>query len=67
VTIGRFVGRIQGTELTINFGHELVSDGTAVTGSATSMIERRDDDLLYLIEDFEKNGEPHVSVCAQAA
>lgn len=67
VTTGRFVGEILGERIEISFAHSLVDDGTVVTGQATSSVERGDDGLLYLIEDFEKDGRSHRSVCVQVA
>jgi hypothetical protein len=65
VTQGRMVGRLVENRIEISFAHALVSDGSVVMGSAVSVAESRDDGLIYLIEEFEKNGEMHQSVCMQ--
>lgn len=65
VSEGRFVGRVVGTRVEVSFAHAVVQGGSVVTGSAVSVIEARDDGLLYLIEDFEKDERMHRSVCVQ--
>ena len=65
VTIGRFVGRMTGARVEIRFIHSLVAGGHA-SGEAVSVLERRVDGLLYLVEEFEKDGEQHESLCVQA-
>lgn len=65
VTQGRMVGRVVGNRIEISFAHALVSDGSVVMGSAVSVAETRADGLIYLLEDFEKDGAMHQSVCAQ--
>jgi hypothetical protein len=67
VTQGRMVGRVVGDRIEISFAHALVADGSVVMGSAVSVAEVRDDGLLYLIEEFEKDGQTHHSVCQQIA
>jgi hypothetical protein len=67
VTQGRMVGRVVGDRIEISFAHALVADGSVVMGSAVSVAEVRDDGLLYLIEEFEKDGQKHLSVCKQTA
>jgi hypothetical protein len=67
VSAGRFVGRVTGHRVEVSFAHAVVDGGSVVTGSAVSVIEARDDGLLYLIEDFEKDGRMHRSVCVQVA
>lgn len=65
VTSGRFVGRAVENRIEISFAHQLHPDGAVVTGSAVSVAERRADGLLYLVENFEKDGRTHRSVCKQ--
>jgi hypothetical protein len=65
VTEGRMVGRTDGNRIEISFAHSLVADGSVVMGSAVSVAETREDGLIYLIEEFEKNGQMHQSVCKQ--
>ena len=65
VTTGRFIGRLVGDRIEISFAHALVADAEVVMGAAVSAIERRDDGLLYLVEEFEKDGDAHVSVCQE--
>lgn len=67
VRVGRFVGTFADRLARISFVHLQAADGSLVTGAATSSIERRDDGLLYLVEDFEKDGVMHRSVCVQTA
>ncbi|HLS14585.1 MAG TPA: hypothetical protein VK095_08740 [Beutenbergiaceae bacterium] len=66
VRTGRFVGRFAGGTITLRFAHELKATGQVVLGEAESVLERREDGLLYLIEAFEKNGVAHESICVQA-
>ncbi|WP_227497060.1 hypothetical protein [Planctomonas psychrotolerans] len=63
VSTGRFVGRVTGDRVEVSFAHARVNDGQVVTGSAESVLETRDDGFLYLVEDFEKDGQLHRSVC----
>ena len=65
VTQGRMVGRTVGNTIEISFAHAMLADGSVVMGAATSVAELRADGLIYLIEEFEKNGESHQSVCVQ--
>jgi len=65
VTQGRMVGRTVGNTIEISFAHAMLSDGSVVMGAATSVAELRADGLIYLVEEFEKNGETHQSVCVQ--
>lgn len=65
VAAGHFVGRLVGNRIEISFAHALADDDVVVTGSAVSTVEVRDDGLLYLVEEFEKEGKTHVSVCQQ--
>jgi hypothetical protein len=67
VETGRFVGRVDDDTIAVSFAHVLAGDGTVVVGSAVSVVERRDDGLVYLVEDFEKDGERHRSVCVQVS
>lgn len=64
VSEGRFVGTRDGDRLVVMFVHALVADGNRVTGAAESRIEPGDDGLR-LVEDFEIDGVPQVSVCAE--
>lgn len=65
VAAGRFVGEMTDDRIEIDFAHALVENSQVVRGSATSVVERRDDGLIYLIEDFEKDGRIHRSICVQ--
>ncbi len=67
VQIGRFVGRRDGNVVSICFAHKPIDGGDVIMGTAQSTVRRGDDGRLYLDEEFEKNGEPHVSVCVEAA
>jgi hypothetical protein len=64
VTVGRFVGTRTGDRLTVAFVHALVAGGAPVPGEATSRIEQGDSGLR-LVEDFEVDGVPQVSICAE--
>jgi hypothetical protein len=64
VSEGRFVGTRDGDRITVSFVHALVADGSRVTGAATSRIEEGEAGLR-LVEDFEVDGMPQVSVCAE--
>jgi hypothetical protein len=65
VTTGRFVGTRSGDLIEVRFAHALVAGGDPVTGAATSRIEQAGDGRLRLVEDFEVDGVPHLSVCAE--
>lgn len=65
VLVGRFAGRRDGDSITIGFAHSLKDGGAPVLGTATSVIEVDDDGRMLLIEDFEKNGSAHQSVCRE--
>lgn len=65
VSTGRFVGRFVEGVITLNFAHRTVASADVVMGTAQSVLERRPDGLLYLVEAFEKDGVPHESVCVQ--
>lgn len=65
VAEGRFVGTREGERLVVSFAHALVADGRVVSGSAESRIEDAGDGDLRLVEDFEVDGRPQVSVCAE--
>ncbi|GAA2750280.1 hypothetical protein [Amnibacterium kyonggiense] len=64
VAEGRFVGTRDGARLTVSFVHALVAGEAVVSGAATSRIEPGDGGLR-LVEDFEVDGVPQVSVCAE--
>lgn len=65
VTTGRFVGTRTDDVVDVRFVHALVAGGDPVGGSARSRIEQGDDGRLRLVEDFEVDGMPHVSVCEE--
>jgi hypothetical protein len=65
VTIGRFVGTRDGDLVHVRFVHALVAGGEPVSGGASSRIERDERGGLRLVEDFEVDGVPHISVCAE--
>jgi hypothetical protein len=65
VATGRFVGTRSGDLIEVRFAHALVAGGGPVTGAATSRIEQAGDGRLRLIEDFEVDGVPQLSVCAE--
>ena len=64
VAQGRFVGTRDGDRLVVTFVHALVADGTRITGGAESRIEVGEAGLR-LVEEFEVDGAPQVSVCAE--
>jgi hypothetical protein len=64
VSEGRFVGARDGATITVSFVHALVADGTRVRGSARSRIEQGESGLR-LVEEFEVDGRPQVSICAE--
>jgi len=64
VSEGRFVGTRDGDRIVVSFVHALVGDGSRVSGAAASRIEVAEEGLR-LIEDFEVDGVPQVSVCAE--
>ena len=64
VSEGRFVGTRDGDRITVRFVHALVSDGSRVSGAASSRIESAEAGLR-LVEEFEVDGRPEVSVCAE--
>jgi hypothetical protein len=63
---GRFVAVRRGDEIDVSFVHALVAGGV-VAGAATSRIEPDPDrpGALLLVEDFEVDGVPHRSICAE--
>jgi hypothetical protein len=65
VTTGRFVGTRTGDLVHVHFVHALVAGGAPVTGAAISRIEQDHGGRLRLVEDFEADGVPHISVCAE--
>lgn len=65
VRVGRFVGSFTDGRITLRFAHEKKT-GEMVMGEADSIVERREDGRLYLVEAFEKDGVQHESVCVQA-
>ncbi|HLS26626.1 MAG TPA: hypothetical protein VK063_12200 [Beutenbergiaceae bacterium] len=65
VRVGRFVGTFIDGRITLRFAHEK-KNGEMVRGEAESVVERREDGRLYLVEAFEKDGVQHESVCVQA-
>ena len=64
VSEGRFVGTRDGDRITVSFVHALVADGSRVSGTAASRIESGEAGLR-LVEDFEVDGVPHVSICVE--
>lgn len=64
VSEGRFVGTRDGDRVTVSFVHALAGDGALVVGEASSRIEVGASGLR-LVEDFEVDGKPQVSVCAE--
>lgn len=64
VSEGRFVGTRDGSRVTVSFVHAVVGDGALVTGTASSRIEVVASGLR-LVEEFEVDGKPHVSTCAE--
>ncbi len=64
VTTGRFVGTRAGDRIDVRFVHALVAGGEPVSGAASSRIEQGERGLR-LVEDFEVDGVPHLSVCAE--
>ncbi|MCU1472360.1 hypothetical protein [Amnibacterium sp.] len=65
VATGRFVGTRSGSIIAVRFVHALVSGGEPVAGGASSRIEQDHDGRLRLVEDFDVDGVPHLSVCAE--
>jgi hypothetical protein len=65
VATGRFVGTRSGDVVDVRFVHALVAGGEPVTGAASSRIERGPDGVLRLVEDFEVDGVPQLSVCVE--
>src|SRR4051812_19362421 len=63
VTVGRFVGTRDEDSIDVRFVHALAAGGEPVAGEARSRIEEAPDGRLRLVEDFEVDGAPHVSVC----
>jgi hypothetical protein len=64
VAEGRFVGTRDGDRVAVSFVHALVADGSRVSGTAESRIEVGETGLR-LVEDFDVDGRPQVSVCAE--
>ena len=64
VTVGRFVGTRVGDRLEVAFTHALVAGGPPVSGTATSRVEAGPAGLR-LVEEFEVDGSPQTSVCAE--
>jgi hypothetical protein len=64
VTEGRFVGTRTADVLEVAFVHAAVVGGRVVRGEARSRIEQTSRGLR-LVEDFEVDGAPQVSVCAE--
>jgi hypothetical protein len=65
VAEGRFVGTREGDRLRVSFVHAPVAGGAVVSGVAESRIEDAGAAGLRLVEDFEADGRPQVSVCAE--
>jgi len=65
VSVGRFVGRRDGDELSIRFAHRPSSGGDVVLGEAQSTIQWNSDGKLELFETFEKDGNSHTSACVE--
>ncbi|QAV69581.1 hypothetical protein ESZ53_03460 [Salinibacterium sp. UTAS2018] len=65
VALGRFVGRRDDDVVSIRFAHRIAASEDIILGSASSTIRWNDDGKLELYEEFEKNGEAHVSVCVE--
>jgi hypothetical protein len=68
VTQGRFVGTREGDLVTISYVHALKAGGKAA-GQSSSRVEKGEDGLLRLVEEFTFDGDdtPHVSVCVEVA
>ncbi|GMA32505.1 hypothetical protein [Litorihabitans aurantiacus] len=66
VTQGRFVGEATAGRISISFAHASVTDGSVVRGGADSVVERREDGRIYLVEAYEIDGVPHSSVCVES-
>ncbi len=66
VTHGRFVGMRDGAQVAISYAHALKAGGKA-GGQSSSRIEKGDDGLLRLVEEFSFDGDDtvHVSVCRE--
>lgn len=66
VTHGRFVGTRDGADVSISYAHALKAGGKA-GGQSSSRVERGEDGLLRLVEEFRFDGDDtlHVSVCAE--
>jgi hypothetical protein len=65
VLVGRFAGRRDGDSITIGFAHSPIDGSAPVLGTATSTIELDNDGRMLLIEDFDKAGVAHRSVCRE--
>jgi len=65
VRTGRFVGTRAGARIDVRFVHALLAGGEPVTGEASSRIEEDPRGGLRLVEDFEIDGVPHMSICAE--
>ncbi|MEV0235408.1 hypothetical protein [Nonomuraea sp. NPDC050786] len=65
---GHFVGTRDGDLVSISYVHALKAGGTA-GGQSSSRIEKADDGLLRLVEEFSFAGDDtvHVSVCREVA
>ncbi|QTX06283.1 hypothetical protein G127AT_10835 [Agromyces archimandritae] len=66
VALGRFVGRREGDRIAISFGHVLAAGGEVVTGTGESDIES-EAGVLRLVEHYEADGRPQLSVCVEVA
>ncbi|WP_375387010.1 hypothetical protein [uncultured Amnibacterium sp.] len=64
VAEGRFVGTRDGDRVTVSFVHALAQGGSRVSGTAASRIEVGEAGLR-LVEEFEADGQPQISVCAE--
>lgn len=65
VTFGRFVGTRTGDALQVSFVHQLIDGGTVVSGTGGSRVELDGEGLLRLVEEFEIDGDDHVSICVE--
>ena len=65
VRTGRFVGTRADDLIHVRFVHALLAGGEPISGGASSRIEQDDRGGLRLVEDFEVDGVPHLSVCAE--
>lgn len=65
VTFGRFIGTRSPRSIRVSFVHVLAATGDVITGEGESELELDHHDRIRLVEHYEMNGGPQLSVCVE--